>query len=77
MNIMNAISFDKGCYLGQELTQWTYRTGTIRKRVLPFIGISIDSEFEIKSRDCMIFLYFSRYFLVSGLKAIVKDDYEE
>lgn len=34
---LNAISFNKGCYIGQELTQRTYHTGVIRKMAMPFI----------------------------------------
>jgi folate-binding protein YgfZ len=34
---LNAISFNKGCYIGQELTQRTYHTGVIRKMLMPFI----------------------------------------
>ena len=30
-----AVSFSKGCYLGQELTARTHHTGVIRKRVMP------------------------------------------
>lgn len=36
-HLLNSISFNKGCYLGQELTQRTFFTGVIRKRILPFI----------------------------------------
>ncbi|KMT12257.1 hypothetical protein BVRB_5g102000 [Beta vulgaris subsp. vulgaris] len=32
---LNAISFDKGCYVGQELIARTHHRGVIRKRVLP------------------------------------------
>lgn len=32
---LNAISFDKGCYVGQELIARTHHRGTIRKRLLP------------------------------------------
>jgi folate-binding protein YgfZ len=32
---LNAISFDKGCYIGQELTARTHHTGVIRKRLVP------------------------------------------
>lgn len=32
---LNAISFDKGCYVGQELIARTYHRGVIRKRLLP------------------------------------------
>ena len=30
-----AVSFHKGCYLGQELTARTHHTGVVRKRILP------------------------------------------
>lgn len=32
---LNAISFDKGCYMGQEFIARTHHRGTIRKRLLP------------------------------------------
>ena len=32
---LNAISFDKGCYIGQELTARTHHRGVIRKRLVP------------------------------------------
>ncbi|XP_059433333.1 putative transferase At4g12130, mitochondrial [Corylus avellana] len=32
---LNAISFDKGCYVGQELVARTHHRGVIRKRLLP------------------------------------------
>ena len=31
---VNAVSFDKGCYIGQELTARTHFTGVIRKRIM-------------------------------------------
>jgi folate-binding protein YgfZ len=34
---LNGISFQKGCYIGQELTQRTFHTGVIRKVLMPFI----------------------------------------
>jgi folate-binding protein YgfZ len=34
---LNAISWDKGCYLGQELTARTKHRGLVRKRLLPVI----------------------------------------
>ncbi len=34
---LNAISFNKGCYIGQELVQRTHHTGVIRKIAMPFI----------------------------------------
>ncbi|OIW11763.1 hypothetical protein TanjilG_10965 [Lupinus angustifolius] len=37
---LNAISFDKGCYVGQELIARTHHRGVIRKRIVPlrFLG---------------------------------------
>ncbi|SCV06210.1 LANO_0H24520g1_1 [Lachancea nothofagi CBS 11611] len=35
--IPNAVSFDKGCYVGQELTARTFATGILRKRAVPVI----------------------------------------
>lgn len=32
---MNAVSFTKGCYIGQELIARTYHLGAIRKRLMP------------------------------------------
>lgn len=32
---LNAISFEKGCYVGQELIARTHHRGVIRKRLLP------------------------------------------
>jgi folate-binding protein YgfZ len=34
---LNAISYTKGCYLGQELTARTHYTGVIRKRITPIL----------------------------------------
>eukprot|EP00850_Spirogloea_muscicola_P018380 SM000168S02579 [mRNA] locus=s168:33016:35003:+ [translate_table: standard] len=43
---LNAISFDKGCYVGQELTARTHNRGVIRKRLLPVQFMSRDSKQE-------------------------------
>ncbi|EPQ59268.1 Aminomethyltransferase folate-binding domain-containing protein [Gloeophyllum trabeum ATCC 11539] len=37
LDVMGALDFRKGCYVGQELTVRTYHTGVVRKRVLPVI----------------------------------------
>ncbi|XP_054169336.1 putative transferase CAF17 homolog, mitochondrial [Oppia nitens] len=34
-DFLHAISFQKGCYVGQELTARIYHTGVIRKRLMP------------------------------------------
>ena len=53
MEQLNAISFDKGCYIGQELTTRTKRHGMVRKQILPF---RINSKFidEYKGRNIVI-----------------------
>ncbi len=38
MDGLNAISFDKGCYLGQELIARTHYTGVVRRRLVPFVA---------------------------------------
>lgn len=40
---LNAISFDKGCYVGQELIARTHHRGVIRKRLLP-LAFADDAE---------------------------------
>lgn len=42
---LNAISFTKGCYLGQELTARSQFTGVVRKRIVPVM--IIDTAIEI------------------------------
>nr|CAB3255175.1 putative transferase CAF17 homolog, mitochondrial [Phallusia mammillata] len=54
IDLMNGISFSKGCYLGQELTARTYHTGVIRKRLMPFMtetGLTLQYNDRIKSSD--------------------------
>eukprot|EP00475_Leptophrys_vorax_P036659 TRINITY_DN6230_c0_g1_i1.p1 TRINITY_DN6230_c0_g1~~TRINITY_DN6230_c0_g1_i1.p1 ORF type:complete len:322 (+),score=81.04 TRINITY_DN6230_c0_g1_i1:3-968(+) len=43
---LNAISYTKGCYLGQELTARTHYKGVIRKRIVPFIVSSTSSDHD-------------------------------
>lgn len=43
LDVMGAVDFRKGCYVGQELTVRTYHTGVIRKRILPVQLYSPDS----------------------------------
>ena len=41
---LNAISFDKGCYVGQELIARTHHRGVIRKRVVPVRFVTDDGK---------------------------------
>lgn len=44
---LNGISFQKGCYIGQELTARTYHTGIVRKRLMPLIFKSDASHLNL------------------------------
>ncbi|PIN05732.1 Transcription factor, component of CCR4 transcriptional complex [Handroanthus impetiginosus] len=41
---LNAISFDKGCYVGQELIARTHHRGVIRKRLIPLRFLNKSGE---------------------------------
>ena len=36
LDLFNGVSFDKGCYIGQEIVSRGYMTGVIRRRIFPF-----------------------------------------
>jgi folate-binding protein YgfZ len=36
-DLLKGVSFNKGCYIGQELTARTYHTGVVRKRIMPLV----------------------------------------
>lgn len=41
---LNAVSFQKGCYLGQELTARVQFTGAVRKRILPLMMTNVNMQ---------------------------------
>jgi folate-binding protein YgfZ len=41
---LNAVSFSKGCYLGQELTARVHYTGAVRKRIMPIMITNINMQ---------------------------------
>lgn len=47
---MNAISFHKGCYVGQELTARTHHTGVVRKRLMPLKFDTDASKIRINAK---------------------------
>ncbi len=47
IDTLNGVSFEKGCYLGQELTQRTHFTGVLRKVALPFMVLSDQTHMKI------------------------------
>jgi folate-binding protein YgfZ len=55
MDELNAISWDKGCYMGQELTSRTRYRGLVRKRLFPVtINGSVDLEMPITADNVEI-----------------------
>ncbi|QLL33743.1 hypothetical protein HG536_0F00680 [Torulaspora globosa] len=46
----NAVSADKGCYVGQELTARTFATGILRKRLVP-VTLTNSNELSLLSDD--------------------------
>jgi len=50
-DFLNAVSFKKGCYLGQELTARSNFRGMVRKRIIPII--LINTQLQIPRQWCM------------------------
>lgn len=46
---LNGISFNKGCYIGQELTARTHHTGVTRKRIMPLIFDDTPSNLDLNA----------------------------
>jgi folate-binding protein YgfZ len=53
---LNGVDFDKGCYVGQELTARTKHRGLIKKRLIPvkFDGTPPESGTEIRKGDTIV-----------------------
>ncbi len=53
---LNGVDFDKGCYVGQELTARTKHRGLIKKRLVPvsFSGIPPTSGAEIRKNNKLV-----------------------
>jgi len=41
---LNAVSFRKGCYIGQELTARVQHTGVLRKRIMPLLLLDTETQ---------------------------------
>lgn len=55
-DFMNGVSFQKGCYIGQELTARTFHTGVVRKRLMPLtfdkpISVNLSEVHDIKDEQ--------------------------
>ena len=53
---LNGVDFDKGCYVGQELTARTKHRGLIKKRLIPvsFSGFPPTSGAEVRKNDKLV-----------------------
>ena len=47
LDLLNYISFKKGCYVGQELTSRTKFRGLVRKRLQPYILLDLNNEGDV------------------------------
>lgn len=43
-DLLNAIDYDKGCYLGQELVARTHFRGAVRKRLFPLVSLGTPTK---------------------------------
>lgn len=66
---LNAISFDKGCYVGQEFVARTHHRGVIRKRLLPLRFLNDRGEGNLSSLHLIfvLFLFFLFPLLCLGI----------
>ncbi len=51
MDVFNAVDFDKGCYIGQELTARIHYRGLLKKEIVPF---SITAKAVFEGKDIML-----------------------
>lgn len=79
-NEQNAVNYDKGCYIGQELTARTHHMGQIRKKIYQ-IRIEnseekIEKNDEITCEGKKIGIVLSSYFFAPNLHALALIKYE-
>lgn len=51
LDLLGAVSYTKGCYLGQELVARTHNRGVIRKRIMP-VALGEEKEVFVPEADC-------------------------
>ncbi|GMG37569.1 unnamed protein product [Ambrosiozyma monospora] len=51
VDYMGGINYNKGCYVGQELTIRTYYSGVVRKRVLPVQFYLLEKDGKVGEQD--------------------------
>lgn len=82
MDGLNAISFEKGCYIGQELIARTHYKGVIRKRLVPFemtpesgtplASFSSQAPFVFSTLQKIMHGHTSRFVARSGCKGAIR-----
>jgi folate-binding protein YgfZ len=55
LDLMHGVSFNKGCYVGQELTARTQFKGNIRKRLVPVALIPADQQDVVQTLSELAF----------------------
>ncbi|KAJ3971284.1 Aminomethyltransferase folate-binding domain-containing protein [Lentinula raphanica] len=54
LDVMGAVDFRKGCYVGQELTVRTYHKGVIRKRTIPVLIQPSDNKYDSQPKFSLL-----------------------
>lgn len=52
LDLVNGVSFNKGCYVGQELTHRTHVMLVVRKRLVPVTFANLTEDMAQKERHC-------------------------
>jgi folate-binding protein YgfZ len=62
VDLGNGVNFNKGCYLGQELTSRTHHRGEIRKRAVPafFVPLDVNNVVELKAAMQRVYLSYKK-----------------
>lgn len=60
METLNAIDFEKGCYVGQEVTARTHHRGVVRKGLYQYIGSLFEKGAEVSANNNKIGIILGR-----------------
>jgi folate-binding protein YgfZ len=79
---LNAIDYNKGCYLGQEITARTHHTGQIRKKII-VIKICDSGDINVKKNDKIFYCKKEVGIILSSIKkdkailalALIRDEF--
>lgn len=71
LDFYNAVNFDKGCYLGQELTARTFHRGVTRKRIMPLQFAKSNEEFRPNTTEPVLNRNFNEKLPESGTQLVL------